>query len=379
MPFKRKTLTELREQNQNFLRNELKEPGALLRYSNMRVLADMDAGMAHLHYAYLDYIAKQATPFTATDEYLAGWGALKRVYRKPPNKAIGQKVQFDGVPDSIIPAGTVLIRGDGYRYQSAAETRTNADGKGFTSVEAILPGIDDNIYGGGAAGNSPAGTKLTFEVAISGVSSECVAVDPITGGSDIENEEAFRQRVLHAYQKPPQGGSDTDYEGWAKEVPGISRAWVKRRLLGAGSVGIYIMCDGNSNGGFPLGTDGPATKETYSVHATGDQLRVADHIWDVQTVTALVWVCSPIAKKIDFEIEGLSRATSELHQQIVKAIDDVFFRDSDPAGGAKIYLSDLQYAIADIPGTTGFVLKKPAENIVLSTGELAQRGEVSYT
>ncbi|MER5013428.1 baseplate J/gp47 family protein [Morganella morganii] len=379
MPFKRKTLTELREQNQNFLRNELKEPGALLRYSNMRVLADMDAGMAHLHYAYLDYIAKQSTPFTATDEYLAGWGALKRVYRKPPNKATCKKVQFDGVPDSTIPAGTTMIRGDGYRYQSVAETRTNADGKGFTSVEAILPGIDDNIHGGGAAGNSPAGTKLTLEIAISGVSSECIAVEPITGGSDIENEEAFRQRVLHAYQKPPQGGSDTDYDGWAKEVPGISRAWVKRRLLGAGSVGIYIMCDGNSNGGFPLGTDGPATKETYAVHASGDQLRVADHIWDVQTVTALVWVCSPIAKKIDFEIEGLNRATSELHQQIAKAIDDVFFRDSDPTGGAKIYLSDLQYAIADIPGTTGFVLKKPAENIVLSTGELAQRGEVSYT
>lgn len=106
---------------------------------------------------------------------------------------------------------------------------------------------------------------------------------------------------------------------------------------------------------------------------------MADYIWDVQTVTALIWVCSPIAKKIDFEIEGLSRATSELHQQIAKAIDDVFFRDSDPTGGAKIYLSDLQYAIADIPGTTGFVLKKPAENIVLGTGELAQRGEVLYT
>ncbi|EMM8063021.1 baseplate J/gp47 family protein, partial [Morganella morganii] len=194
MPFKRKTLTELREQNQNFLRNELKEPGALLRYSNMRVLADMDAGMAHLHYAYLDYIAKQATPFTATDENLAGWGALKRVYRKPPNKATCTKVQFDGVPGSIIPAGTAMTRGDGYRYQSVTEVHINADGKGFTSVEAILPGIDDNIYGGGAAGNSPAGTKLTLEIAISGVSSDCIAVDPITGGSDIENEEAFRQR-----------------------------------------------------------------------------------------------------------------------------------------------------------------------------------------
>ena len=130
---------------------------------------------------------------------------------------------------------------DGYRYQSVTEVHINADGKGFTSVEAILPGIDDNIYGGGAAGNSPAGTKLTLEIAISGVSSDCIAVAPITSGSDIENEEAFRQRALHAYQKPPQGGSDTDYEGWAKEVPGISRARVKRRLLGPGR-SAFTLC-----------------------------------------------------------------------------------------------------------------------------------------
>lgn len=379
MPFKRKTLTELREQNQNFLRNELKEPGALLRFSNMRVLADMDAGMAHLHYAYLDYIAKQATPFTATDEHLAGWGALKRVYRKPPSKATCPKVQFDGVPGSVIPAGSLLTRGDSYQYRIMSEVRIGADGKGIAQIEAVLPGLETDMQGGGAAGNSPSGTKLTLDIAVSGVSSDCITSEPITGGSNIEDEEAFRQRVLHAYQKPPQGGSDTDYTGWAKEVPGITRAWVKRRLMGAGTVGIYIMCDDNNNGGFPQGTDGPATKEVYAVHATGDQLRVADHIYDVQTVTALVWVCSPIAKKIDFEIEGLSRATTELHQQISLAIDNVFFRDSDPTGGAKIYLSDLQYAIADIPGTTGFVLKKPAKNIELGVGELAQRGEVTYS
>uniref|UniRef100_UPI0023685E56 baseplate J/gp47 family protein n=1 Tax=Morganella morganii TaxID=582 RepID=UPI0023685E56 len=310
---------------------------------------------------------------------LAGWGALKRVYRKPPNKAICEKVQFDGVPGSIIPAGTVMTRGDGYRYQSVAEAHINADGKGFASVEAILPGIDDNIYGGGAAGNSPAGTKLTLEIAISGVASDCVAVEPITGGSDIENEELFRQRVLHAYQKPPQGGSDTDYEGWAKEVPGITRAWVKRRLLGAGSVGIYIMCDDNGNGGFPQGTDGPTTKETYAVHATGDQLRVADHIWDVQTVTAVVWVCSPIPKKIDFVISGLSHAESDLRREIAGAIDEVFFANSDPTGTVKISISDLWGSIAGIPGAAGFILEQPVSNIESGVGELVQRGEVLYT
>jgi uncharacterized phage protein gp47/JayE len=35
----------------------------------------MDAGMSHLHYAYLDYIALQTNPFTSTGEWLAGWMA----------------------------------------------------------------------------------------------------------------------------------------------------------------------------------------------------------------------------------------------------------------------------------------------------------------
>ncbi|HEN7343319.1 TPA: phage baseplate protein, partial [Serratia marcescens] len=57
MPFNRPTLTELRAKNRTQLQAELKKTGALLRYSNMRVLVDADAGLAHLHYGYLDYIA----------------------------------------------------------------------------------------------------------------------------------------------------------------------------------------------------------------------------------------------------------------------------------------------------------------------------------
>lgn len=74
MPFKRKTLSELREENRQFMQAELESVGALLRFGNLKVLADMDAGMAHLHYAYLDYIALQTNPFTATGNTLpAGW------------------------------------------------------------------------------------------------------------------------------------------------------------------------------------------------------------------------------------------------------------------------------------------------------------------
>ena len=44
MPFKRKTLSELRQENRQFMQAELESVGALLRFGNLKVLADMDAG-----------------------------------------------------------------------------------------------------------------------------------------------------------------------------------------------------------------------------------------------------------------------------------------------------------------------------------------------
>ncbi len=379
MPFKRKTLSELREQNQQFLRSELKEPGALLRFSNMRILADMDAGMAHLHYGYLDYIAKQATPFTARDESLAGWGALKRIYRKAPQAATCSAVKFTGTPKVIIPVNTKLNRGDGYQYKTTLEATINAQGEAITPIIAILPDLDESPEGGGALSNSPAETRLTLDISISGVTSDAIAINSITGGADIEPEEAFRLRILEAYQNPPQGGNDSDYIQWTKEVPGITRAWIKRRLLGAGSVGIYIMCDGNQNGGFPIGSDGPATKEVYAVHATGDQLRVADHLYDLQSVTALVWVCAPVAKKIDFEFVGLSNINQETRKALESTIDSYFYDNGNPSEAVNIIPSDIDRAIFAALGLTGYRLIKPADTIALKLGEIPVRGGIIYS
>ncbi|MDE9504695.1 baseplate J/gp47 family protein, partial [Xenorhabdus bovienii] len=84
---------------------------------------------------------------------------------------------------------------------------------------------------------------------------------PITGGANIESEADFRSRMLLAYQGSPQGGSDDDYKQWALAVPGVTRAWVKPRAAGAGTVGVYFMCDNNGQDGFPIGTDGVSSHE----------------------------------------------------------------------------------------------------------------------
>lgn len=105
MPFKRKTLSELRTDNRQFMQAELEKVGALLRYGNLKVLADMDAGMAHLHYAYLDYIARQTNPFTSTEEWLAGWMALKQIYRKAATPARSTAARISGTPGVTLKRG----------------------------------------------------------------------------------------------------------------------------------------------------------------------------------------------------------------------------------------------------------------------------------
>ncbi|WP_073381759.1 baseplate J/gp47 family protein [Edwardsiella piscicida] len=379
MPFKRPTLSELRDGNRKFMQVELEGIGALLRFANLKVLADMDAGMGHLHYAYLDYIALQTTPFTSTDEFLAGWMAMKQVFRKPAMAAKSPSAQATGAAGIIIPAGTILNRGDGYQYRTDSELKTQADGSGVVPVTAILPDITSDVTGGGARGNADAGTMLTLDANISGVDPQVTLLSAATGGADIEGEDEFRRRGLLAWQSPPQGGSDTDYKKWALELPSVTRAWVKRRLNGGGTVGVYIMCDRNANGGFPVGTDGISQLEEWgAVRATGDQLAVADHIYPRQTDTAIVFVCSPTPKIIDVEIAGIKDADSTTVQGIRDALAALFFEEANPDGSGKVYLSDINRSIGDVNGTTGYILNSPTANITFAVGEIPELGEVRF-
>ncbi|HED1307165.1 TPA: baseplate J/gp47 family protein [Kluyvera ascorbata] len=379
MPFKRKTLSELRDENRNFLQAELKNVGALLRFANLKVVADMDAGMAHLHYGYLDYMALQSNPFTATDESLAGWMALKRVYRKPASAAKSKDVKAVGTANRIIPAGTILNRGDGYQYTVDAEIKIQDSGEGHGGITAVLPDVTDDVTGGGANGNADAGTVLTLDVNIAGVEAQLTLIEAATGGADIEDEEAFRSRGLLSWQEPPQGGSDTDYKKWALEVPGVTRAWVKRRLNGAGTVGVYIMCDENLNDGFPVGSDGISQLDDWgAVKASGDQLTVADHIYPLQTDTAIIFICSPIRKTINFEIAGIKDADSTVVSNIKEALKSLFFDESNPDGSGKVDLSDINKSISNVDGTKGYILNSPSSNITFNIGEIPVLGEVKF-
>lgn len=382
MPFERPGLTELREKSRSYVVGKLEETGTLLRFSSLGILADVAAGMTHLHYGYLDWIALQCTPATATDEYLASWGALKGVTHKPAVAATCSAVSFTGTPGGTVSAGAVLSRADGYQYNLDDGVTLDGNGTGRGHVTAILPDPTDDSTGGGEDGNADAGTVLTTDVTWPGVDTTVTMTNAATGGTDIEDEEDFRYRVIYAYQNPPQGGSASDYVQWALEVTGVTRAWCVRRALGPGTVGVFIMTDSDDGekSGFPDGTDGVATGETWTNRrATGMQLTVADYLWERQPATAVVYVMSPVSVNIDFEIKGLSDSAETLKKRVESAIDEVLYNVDELDGSGVVNVSDLYYAIAAIDDTGGFILVSPTENISLSQGQLPARGTITWT
>lgn len=381
MPFNRPTLTDLRAQNQSYIETQISGVGKLLRFSNMRVLSDVVSGMAHLHYGYLDYIALQATPATATDEYLAAWGALKSVYRKSASASICSQVTFTGEAGSVIPAGLVLTRSDNYQYTIDKIVTIGSDEKGTGSVTAVLIDPKQDVSGGGVFGNTQTGTRLTLESPPLGVDSIAIMNIAATGGSDIESESSFRERILFAYQNISNGGSKSDFIKWARAVPGVTRAWCVRRIVGAGTVGVYVMTDTSNvnDDGFPSGSDGISSREDWgAIKATGTQGVVADYIYDLQPVTALVFVCSPIKKKVNFEFKGLKEASDDLKEKIRQAINSVFFDVDQLDGSGVILLSELNYALSNITGSTGYIMNQPSNNIQLGIGELPIIGDIQY-
>jgi len=382
MPYTRPTLTQLQNQAAQDINANLPGADALLRFTNIGVVATIQAGMWHMLYGYVDWIALQSNPATATQEFLAAWASLKNVFRKPVSQA-GGSITFAATGTQTIVAGSVINRGDGYAFAVNADATASAG-----SVTVLATAVPDPNGQVGAIGNGGAGTSYTLASGVAGVTSTSSSSTAFTGGADIELDASLRARMLLAYQNPPHGGSKADYIEWALAVDGVTRAWCVPNFLGSGTVGVYVMFDNAEalHGGFPQGTNGVSADDEgpggtpRDVVATGDQLTVANAIIaSGQPVTALVYVLGPVAAPQNFVISGLSSADVSTQAAISAAIDAVFLEYGQVSGGeSTVNLSDIEVAIAAVPNTSGFVITSPVGDIVTAGGTIPTLGTITY-
>lgn len=361
MPFSRPTLSDLRAQVAQDVTTAVGAGTDLLRRAVLRVVGDAQAGLAHLHYGYLDWIARQSVPFTAEDEALEGWGALKGVTRKAATQASGTAT-FAGTPGAIIPAGHPVSRYDGAAYTTGDAAAVGLGG----TVTVTLTAAE-----AGAVGNAEAGAAMVLGIAVAGVQSSGIA-GALTGGTDAETDNDLRTRMLAAYATTPMGGAQADYVAWALEVPGVTRAWCLPNGVGVGTVIVYVMLDDAHPGGFPVGTDGVAAAETRGTAATGDQLAVANHLWPLAPVTALVTVVAPVAQPVAFTIAGVPVG---MRSAVSTALADQLRQDGSPGGTVRI--SALWAAVRSL-GLTSFDINIPSDDITATAGHLPTLGVVTW-
>jgi uncharacterized phage protein gp47/JayE len=370
MPFPRPTLTVLRSQAmQDITSSDIPGANGFLRMSVLRVLAWVEAGMAFLHYGFMDWICKQAIPYTCTDEFIDGWAGLKGVTRLPPTPA-SSVWAGTGVNGSPLPAGTVINRQDGFNYVTTAAGEV-ASGAISVPFVAQTPG---------SAGNADFGTPLTLATVIEGINSNGVAAAVVSGGTDMETDAAFRTRMLQVYANPPQGGAASDYVTWALQVPGVTRAWCQKLPAGPGTVGVYTMWDivNAAEGGFPQGTNGTATEETRDTHATGDQLTVANHIYPLRPVTALLYSYAPLAEPLNFTVAGLLPSTPTAQTAVIEALTELLYVKASPLADTPIDQSDVDAAISARPEVDSFRVTAPVFPVTSTLGSIFTLGTVTF-
>ncbi|MCV2286021.1 baseplate J/gp47 family protein [Clostridioides difficile] len=178
---------------------------------------------------------KIAFPQTSYGEYLEWLGECKGVFKNQPTKSVGV-ITFIGIQGTIITKGTIVTTIATDKKQSIEfellETKTIGENE---TVD-----IKAECRETGTIGNVSQNTVTVLLGSINGIKSVNNKED-FKGGTDIEDEEHFRERVLVAEQEDKLSGANSDYIRWAKEVDGVGYAYVVPEWNGAGTVKVLIL------------------------------------------------------------------------------------------------------------------------------------------
>lgn len=350
MPFNRPTLPTLISRIASDINGRLAGADARLRRAVLTILGRTQAGTAHGLYGHQAWIADQILIDTADDDMVLRQANVWGLTRKAAVAASGA-VDITGSDASVAPAAAVLTRSDGAEFTLDADATISA-GAATANVTAKTPGI---------AGNTPAGSTLTFSEPTSGVSATAtVGTGGLTGGTDQETIDELRARVIERMQQPPQGGSEDDYVTWAKEVSGVTRAWTYPKEMGPGTVTVRFVMDDAAGGIIP---------DAATVQA------VQDYIASQRPVTAELYVVAPVANPLDPTI-SITPDTQATRDAVTAELTDLITREAQPGG--TIDLSHLDEAIQIAAGVTDHTLVSPTADVTNTTGRITTLGTITW-
>lgn len=282
------SLADLRKQVRDHISARLPGADANIPNSPLRVISDNQAGFAAMALDFIRWATRQLLPDTAEKEWLDRHADIWLGGRKAGEYAFGS-VTVSGLAGVVVPIGTRLAYGD-VSYETIGDVTIGSAGISECAVRCLSPGV---------AGNRDTGQSLAIFIAVAGAESTAI-VRSMSGGVDAETDDELRSRVLERIRKPPMGGDADDYVAWAKEVPGVTRAWCSPNEMGPGTVTLRFMMDDLRASENPLADGFPNSDDVEVVRAHLDMRR--------PVAVKDFFVVAPIPHPVSFTISGLNEA-----------------------------------------------------------------------
>lgn len=304
-------------------------------------------------------------PQFATDIYLDYHGQSVGVFRLPATKATGHVV-FIGNVGTTIPAGTIVATAAteeeaSIQFVTTEATTIDESGTAMAAIEAVEAGT---------VGNVPAGA---IQVLVSSVSGVTAVTNPeaTSGGTNEEDDESYRYRIMDRNQNKSLSGAKRDYERWAREVPGVGDARCISEWNGPGTVKVLVI-DAN----------GQPANETI-IEAVQQHIAPNGRSGDgLAPIGALVTVAAPEVRVIDVSVSLVLESGYDL-PGVVQDIKDALMQYFIGVGiNGLIRYNEVGALIINTDGVldySGLLVDGGMGNIQLGEDEMATLGMVTVT
>ena len=359
MAFNIPTLQEIVTRIESDFKSRISGATTFLRRSILKVFSRVYGGAIFGNYGYLDDNRKQIFITEADADSLLTHGSEYGISKKSATSATGSG-SGTGTNDSIIPVGSELRSATGaiYTVDSAVTIAL-----GVFSVD-----ITSQTLGSGA--NEDASASLSFVSPIDGVSTS-ITIDSsgITGGLDEETDDDYRDRILTRKRIAPQGGALIDYENWALEISGVTRAWAFERYYGRGTVGLAFARDDDDSIA-PDSDERDVVKayiESHTSPITGKDIGMP--------VTAQLIMIETKLKSINITVKIIPN-NATVQAAILESLDNMIIEEGGP--GQTVELSKFTSAIASAVNEDANQILIPTDDVAIATNEIAVIGTVTF-
>lgn len=308
-----------------------------------------------------------AFPQYAWDEWLDLHGQQVHLQRHQAERASGY-IQVKAAKGTLIKAGTLFCtpatnESPALEYATYENVTIDSSESAIIGIRAVNPGVLSNV----------AADTICIMVKPDKNIRAITNPEPITGGAEIESNDAYYDRIAAEYDNSiTYIGNDSDYIRWAKAA-GAGDCIVISTHEGPGTVKL-VLVDRN---GQPANESLIDAVYKYIVSPDNRANRL------LPTACAKLTCVAASTVKVDYVCTGLSIDNTTNLEQVKKdfklAVSGIY--DKAKSGNILRY-NDIRPLISSITGVKDFAtftINGKTENIALGQEEYPETGTVNFT